>query len=98
QEADGIERQRKGSAKDRTAESPQGDGCRTEQIGGAPPSQGRNVLLPAERQQHGAEHRGNQGRHEIKGGSVEYHEPPRWWWCRDRRAAETRLQARRLRL
>ncbi len=70
QEADGTHRQRKHPAEDRAAEGPERDRRRAEQIGGAPPSQRGDVFLPAEKQQHGAQHRGNQGGHEIKCRSV----------------------------
>ena len=38
------------------ADGPDRDGGRAEQIGRAPPFQRRDVLLPAEEHQHGAEH------------------------------------------
>ena len=54
-------------------ERPQRDRGGAEQIGGSPPFQRRDVLLPAEKQQHGSQHGRDHGGNEIKRGGIERH-------------------------
>ena len=72
-EADRVQRQRKHLAERGAGQRPERDRGGAEQIGGAPPFQRRDVLLPAEKQQHGSQHRRDHGGNEIKRGGIERH-------------------------
>jgi hypothetical protein len=72
-ETDGIQHQRKHLAKRASGERPERDRGGAQQIGGSPPFQRRDVLLLAEKQQHGSEHRRDHRGNEIKRGGIEGH-------------------------